>query len=174
MEGYIPRDNCYELVKPGDVDAPKDDKKLDEDNGRGEIRQALNDQHIIIRGNVNEILHHGAYTSQEAQKIGLIDGRSTYSNLYKKIIPELLGLNEKKVSYLYLHRYYQRVYKSKLSGGIPDIPNTAEQPGFNIMKYFSRSSTKIAYIGATNGAIIDGESTKDKIGSTTLWYVSLF
>eukprot|EP01083_Nonionella_stella_P218849 784395_1 len=30
------------------------------------------------------------------------------------------------------------------------------------------SSTKIAYIGATNGQIVDGESTKDRIGSITI------
>ena len=172
MDGYEPKNQCYELIKPGDIDVPKEDRKLDEDNGRGEIRDSFIEQNVVIRTNVNDILHHGSYTSQEAESLGLIDGRSSYSNIYKKIIPELLGLDEKKVSYLYLHRYYQRVFKAKLAGGIPDIPNSAEDASsFSIRKYIGGGSTKIAYIGATNGGIIDGDSTKDRIGSTTLWFV---
>mmetsp|Transcript_38206 Transcript_38206/g.61164 ORF Transcript_38206/g.61164 Transcript_38206/m.61164 type:complete len:978 (+) Transcript_38206:17-2950(+) len=166
---FKPPEPCMELVKPGDIDLPKEDRQLDEDHGRGEIRDSLSDQHIVIRCNVNDMVHHGAYTSPEAEILGLIDGRASYSDMYRKIIPELLKLDEKKISYLYVHRYYQRIYHSKLNKGIPDIVNPAEDASrFNIMKYFGKQSTKIAYISATNGSIIDGDSSKDRIGSTTL------
>lgn len=173
MDGYEPKDQCYQLIKPGDVDVPKEDRKMDEDNGRGEIRDSFAEQNVVIRTNVNDILHHGSYTSLEAVSLGLIDGTTSYANVYKTIIPELLGLDEKKVSYLYLHRYYQRVFKAKIAGGIPDIPGP-DEGSFSIRKYIGGGSTKIAYIGATNGAIIDGDSTKDRIGSTTLWFVYVF
>ena len=89
------------------------------------------------------------------------------------MLPELLGVDEKKISYLYLHRYYQRVFAAKLKRGIDDIANPAEgeQGGGlqNKLRKSISSATKIAYIQCTNGAIIDGESKKDKIGSTTVW-----
>ena len=173
LEGFEPKAYCVELVKPGDIELVKEDT-FDVDNGREKIRESMLNQHIVIKRNVNDILHHGVYTSEESERLGLIDGRCSFSDIYTKIVPELLGLEEKKISYLYAHRYYQRVFQQKLEGGIPGIPNPTEEPKmFDIQKWidFGGKSTKIAYIGATNGQIIDGKSTKDKIGSTTLWYV---
>ena len=101
LEGYEPKNQCYELIKAGDVDVPKEDSKLDEDNDRKEIRDSLGEQTVVIRTNVNDILHHGSVTSQEAEAVGLIDGRASYSNMYKKIIPELLGLDEKSIIFIF-------------------------------------------------------------------------
>ena len=173
LDGFVPKATRVELVKPGDVEAPKADRQMDEDNGRGKVRDSLADKRIVINTNVCDILHHGAYTSMEAVTLGLIDGTCSHSDIYEKIMPNVLQLDEQKISYLYFHRYFQRIYKAKLSKGMPAISNPNNPPR-SLLSYIKDSTVKIAYIGATNGAIIDGESTKDKIGSITLWFVLFY
>lgn len=170
LNDFVPRVECVELVKPGDIVVSKADSQMDEVNGRGKVRESFADKHIVIKTNLCDILHHGAYTSKEAKTLGLVDGTCSYADIYKKIMPNLLQLDKKQISYLYFHRYYQRIYKAKLCKGIPCIPNPLNPPR-SIWQYIKNSPAKIAYIGATNGAIIDGESTSDKIGAITVWYV---
>ena len=101
----------------------------------------------------------GPYMSSEALELGLIDGMAHRDDLYDKILPKVFGIEKDNLSYLYLHRYWQRVgvYKYK----------KLQKKGSS---FFNKSRNKIGYVKATNGEIIDGDSTSEKIGSNSLWY----
>lgn len=173
---FQPGPKCVTICKPGDIQLSKDDEQFDIDFNRGDLRSSLKDVEIVVGRNVADIMHYGSYSAQHAVRLGLIDGVKHFSAIYTDVWPQLLGMqNEKQLSFLYMHRYFQRVYRSRYAkqGIICSEDGGGVDPNL-YQRYIKRSCAKIAYIGCTNGAIIDGTSTKDRIGSATVWYVFFY